>query len=59
MLIAVFGYILIGFFYMYYRVVKDLMPDLWSPIQPLASIFIWPLIVIADAFRWINKNQNP
>ena len=53
--IYIMFYILLGFGYIYYRYIKDLIPDLWSPIQPIAMICIWPLVAIADLIRWINK----
>jgi hypothetical protein len=55
MIALIFPYLLLGFLYIYYRVIKDIQPDYWSPIQPLAFIFIWPIVLIADIFRWINK----
>lgn len=58
MSIYIMFYILLGFGYIYYKYTSDLIPDLWSPLQPLAMICIWPLVAFADLIRWINKNSG-
>jgi|LakMenE01Jun11ns_1017448.scaffolds.fasta_scaffold8533647_2 hypothetical protein len=53
------SYIILGFGYIYFKYISDLMPDFWSPMQPFAMICIWPLVGFADLIRWINKVTKP
>jgi hypothetical protein len=31
-------------------------PDMWSPIQPIGFIIIWPVILILNVIRYIKNN---
>jgi hypothetical protein len=57
--IYIMSYIILGFGYIHFKYISDLMPDFWSPMQPFAMICIWPLVAIADLARWINKTLKP
>lgn len=57
--IYIMSYIILGFGYIYFKYISDLMPDFWSPMQPFAMICIWPLVALADLIRWINKVTKP
>jgi len=31
-------------------------PDMWSPIQPIGFILIWPILLILSIIRYIKNN---
>ena len=49
-------YLLIGVGYMIYKLNYDKLQDLWSPIQPIAFFFLWPLVILVDAIRYLVEN---
>lgn len=48
-------YFIIGTAYLIFSFNYIKIPDMWSPIQPLAFIIFWPLILILNTFRYIKN----
>lgn len=48
-------YLLSGVLYLYLKYRLDNLPDLWSPVQPIALICLWPIVLIGDILRRINR----
>jgi len=41
-------YLLIGLIYLIVRFHQDLLPLMWSPMQPLSVIILWPIMIVID-----------
>ena len=48
-------YLILGIFYLYLKYRLNNIPDLWSPMQPISFIVLWPIVLIADLIRRINR----
>jgi hypothetical protein len=55
--IYVLFYLMIGILYLAWcaNYQKD-FPDMWNPIQPIAFIIIWPILMILSIIRYIKNN---
>ncbi len=50
-------YVVIGVLYLAWcaNYQKD-FPDMWSPIQPVGFIIIWPILLILSIIHYIKNN---
>jgi hypothetical protein len=53
--IYIMAYIILGMSYLGFKYYIMTLPDLWSPIQPLAFIVLWPLVLTYDLLVKINN----
>ena len=48
-------YIILGIGYLFWSYNYEKLPEMWSPIQPVGFIFLWPIILILNIIRYIKN----
>jgi len=57
MYICILLYLMIGILYLAWCAnYQKGFPDMWSPIQPIGFILIWPILLILSIIRYIKNN---